>query len=84
MEQVNFSKCVKCIDCPCLDVNKECYIVPSIEVDPAKSKAFMVSEAHPKDPNEYFYAKGDARAVVSNIIISSICISFTIAYTHFF
>jgi len=56
---VNPSKCVKCIDFPCLDVNKDCYLVPSIEVDPAKIKAFMVSEAPPIEPNDYFYAKGD-------------------------
>ncbi|MDH5266734.1 MAG: uracil-DNA glycosylase [Candidatus Bathyarchaeota archaeon] len=59
MEKVNPSKCVKCIDFPCLDVNKDCYVVPSIEVDPAKIKAFMVSEAPPIEPNDYFYAKGD-------------------------
>jgi len=59
MEKVNPSKCVKCIDFPCLDVNKDCYLVPSIEVDPAKIKAFMVSEAPPIEPNDYFYAKGD-------------------------
>ena len=56
---MNPSKCVQCIDFPCLDVNKDCYLVPSIEVDPAKIKAFMVSEAPPKEPNDYFYAKGD-------------------------
>ncbi len=50
---------MKCIDFPCLDVNKDCYVVPSIEVDPAKIKAFMVSEAPPIEPNDYFYAKGD-------------------------
>lgn len=59
MEKVNLSKCVKCIDFPCLDVNKDCYLVPSIEVDPAKIKAFMVSEAPPIEPDDYFYAKGD-------------------------
>jgi uracil-DNA glycosylase len=59
MEKVNPSKCVKCVDFPCLDVNKDCYLVPNIEVDPAKIKAFMVSEAPPVEPNDYFYAKGD-------------------------
>ena len=59
MEKVNPSKCVKCIDFPCLDVNKDCYLVPNIEVDPAKIKAFMVSEAPPREQNDYFYAKGD-------------------------
>ncbi len=56
---MNFSKCVKCIDFPCLDVNKDCYLVPNAEINPDKIKAFMVSEAPPIEPNDYFYAKGD-------------------------
>jgi len=56
---VNLSKCIKCVDFPCLDVNKDCYLVPSVEVDPVKIKAFMVSEAPPIDLNDYFYAKGE-------------------------
>ena len=48
MEKVNPSKCVNCIDFPCLDVNKDCYLVPNIEVDPTKIKTLMVSEAPPK------------------------------------
>jgi uracil-DNA glycosylase len=59
MVKVNPSKCVKCVDFPCLDVNKDCYLVPNIEVDPAKIKVFMVSEAPPVELNDYFYAKGD-------------------------
>jgi len=59
MAKVNPSKRVRCIDFPCLDVNKDRYLVPSIEIDPAKIKAFMVSEAPPIEPNDYFYAKGD-------------------------
>ena len=56
---MNPSKCVKCIDFPCLDVNKDCYRVPSIEVDPDTIKVFMVSEAPPADRSDYFYAEGD-------------------------
>ena len=56
---MNLSKCIKCVDFPCLDVNKDCYLVPSVEIDPVKIKAFMVSEAPPIDLNDYFYAKGE-------------------------
>jgi uracil-DNA glycosylase len=59
MEKVNISKCLKCIDFPCLDVNKDCYLVPNAEINPDKIKAFMVSEAPPIEPNDYFYAEGD-------------------------
>lgn len=59
MEKVNPSKCVKCINFPCSDVNKDCYLVPNVEINPDKIKAFMVSEAPPIESNDYFYAKGD-------------------------
>lgn len=59
MENVNPSECVKCTDFPCLDVNKDCYLVPNVEIDPYKIKAFMVSEAPPKESSDYFYAEGD-------------------------
>jgi len=59
VEKVNLSKCVKCIDFPCLDINKDCYLVPNVEIKPDKIKIFMVSEAPPIEPDDYFYAEGD-------------------------
>lgn len=59
MKNMNPSRCVRCIDFPCLDVNKDCYLVPNAEIDPDKIKAFMVSEAPPTELQDYFYAKGD-------------------------
>ena len=56
---MNLSKCVKCIDFPCLDVNKDCYLVPNVEVNPEKIRALMVSEAPPMELQDHFYAKGD-------------------------
>jgi len=56
---MKISKYVKCIDFPCLDVNKDCYLIPNTEVDPDKIEAFMVSEAPPADPSDYFYAGGN-------------------------
>jgi len=50
------NKSVKCTDFPCQDVNKECYIVPNIEIDPSKVKTLMISEAPPGDLGDYFYA----------------------------
>jgi len=48
---------VKCIDFPCLDVNKNCYTVPNVEIEPDKIKTIMISEAPPQDPSDYFYAE---------------------------
>jgi len=50
---------VKCTDFPCQDVNKICYTVPWIEVDPGKIKTLMISEAPPEDSGDYFYAQNN-------------------------
>lgn len=49
----------RCTDFPCLDVNKKCYVVPNIEVDPGKIGTLMISEAPPEDLGDYFYASGN-------------------------
>jgi uracil-DNA glycosylase len=48
-----------CTDFPCLDMNKKCYVVPNIEVDPGKIGTLMISEAPPEDLGDYFYASGN-------------------------
>ena len=53
------SECLGCKDFPCLDVRKECYIVPDIDVIPDDIRIMMISEAAPPDSNDYYYAKGD-------------------------
>lgn len=53
------NKYVKCPDFPCLDVNKDCYRVPNVEIEPEKIRIVMISEASPQDADEYFYAKGN-------------------------
>jgi uracil-DNA glycosylase len=53
------NKCVKCVDFPCLDINKDCYFVPDIEIEPDKIRIIMVSEAPPQDASNYFYAKNN-------------------------
>jgi len=45
------------MDFPCLDVNKDRYVVPSIEVEPEKINTLMISEAPPQDPKDYFHAQ---------------------------
>jgi uracil-DNA glycosylase len=53
------SRFVKCVDFPCLDVNKDRYVIPDIEIEPEKIRAFMISEAPPEDAGDYFYARGN-------------------------
>jgi len=50
------SKCVKCPDFPCQDVNKSAYLIPDLEIEPEKIRSIMISEAPPKDSRDYFYA----------------------------
>jgi len=47
---------IKCIDFPCTDIRKECYLVPEIDIDPKTTRMIMISEVPSQDSNEYFYA----------------------------
>jgi hypothetical protein len=53
------SENVECHDFPCVDVNHDAYLVPSIDIDPAHIKIVLISEAVPTDPSDYYYAPGD-------------------------
>ena len=59
MMGMKISSYIRCNDFPCHDVNKECYIVPDIDVDPGKIKIVMISEAPPQESKDYFYAPND-------------------------
>lgn len=50
---------IKCIDFPCADIDKNNYILPPAEIDPAKIKVLMITEAPPGDKADYFYAAGN-------------------------
>jgi len=50
---------VKCVDFPCLDVNKNRYVVPDLEIEPERIRAMMISEAPPPDASDYFYTKNN-------------------------
>jgi uracil-DNA glycosylase len=50
---------VRCLDFPCVDIDKNSYIVPQTEIDTAKIKIIMITEAPPNDKADYFYAAGE-------------------------
>jgi uracil-DNA glycosylase len=50
---------VECTDFPCQDVDKKCYTVPNVEIEPDKIKTSLISEAPPEDVGNYFYAAGN-------------------------
>jgi uracil-DNA glycosylase len=49
---------IKCSNSPCADVDKKGYILPPPDIDPAKIKLLMITEAPPPAPSDYFYASG--------------------------
>ena len=50
---------IRCTDFPCADVRHECYVIPSIEVNPAAVSILLISEAAPADAGDYYYAGGN-------------------------
>jgi uracil-DNA glycosylase len=50
------SKYVGCTDFPCVDVDRECYIVLDADVEPNRVSIVMISEAAPPDAGDYYYA----------------------------
>jgi len=52
-------KSVRCVDFPCLDVHKDRYVVPDVEIEAEKIKTIMISEAPPQDAGDYFYAQNN-------------------------
>lgn len=51
---------VSCIDFPCLDTLRAGYLVPDVEIDPAKISILLISEAAPTNPEDYYYAGTEA------------------------
>ena len=47
---------IACHNFPCQDINKDCYTLPEVEIDPETIKILMISEASPPDLTDYFYA----------------------------
>ena len=45
-----------CSDFPCLDTRRESYLIPNIDIDPAKVSILLISEASPENPADYYYA----------------------------
>jgi hypothetical protein len=49
---------VGCSLFPCLDVRRDAYVVPDLEVDPDRISLLLVAEASPPDPADHYYAPG--------------------------
>lgn len=51
---------IACQGFPCTDVDHGGYIVPGVTVKPEGISIFMIAEAAPADPGDYFYAGNQA------------------------
>ncbi len=51
---------IRCRDFPCTDTNRSSYLVPGMELDPARVRILLISEASPVDPQDYYYAGANA------------------------
>jgi uracil-DNA glycosylase len=54
------SDTVHCTDFPCLDTRRASYLIPHIEIDPAKVSIVLISEAAPENPADGYYAGPEA------------------------
>jgi uracil-DNA glycosylase len=54
------SERVGCQKFPCTDVQRGCYVVPDVEIEPEHVSIVLISEAAPPDAADYYYAGGNA------------------------
>jgi uracil-DNA glycosylase len=51
---------VNCVDFPCLDTRRSSYLIPNIDIDPAKVSILLISEASPENPSDHYYTGPEA------------------------
>jgi uracil-DNA glycosylase len=56
---MKISEIIKCSGFACGDTDKNGFILPPVNIDPAAVKALMITEAPPPDKENYFYAAGN-------------------------
>jgi uracil-DNA glycosylase len=54
------SSTVQCVDFPCLDTRRACYLIPGLDIDPARVSVVLISEAAPENPADDYYAGPEA------------------------
>lgn len=51
---------IRCPNFPCLDTRHASYLVPDVEIGPARVSILLISEAAPVNPEDYYYAGANA------------------------
>jgi hypothetical protein len=57
---MRISDYIQCIDFPCAEARQECYLIPSLELDPESIRLILISETAPGDSRDDYYAPGNA------------------------
>ncbi len=57
---MKIDRIIQCVDFPCLDTRRDSYLIPNIDIDPAKVSIMLISEASPLDPGDHYYAGPEA------------------------
>ena len=57
---MHVNRVVGCDGFPCDDVRHDCYMVPDIDIEPARVSIVMISEAAPANSADYYYAGGSS------------------------
>jgi uracil-DNA glycosylase len=56
---MKISEQISCQSFPCTDIDKNSYVIPSVQIDADKVRIVMITEAPPNDKTEYFYSEGN-------------------------
>ena len=59
---------VQCKDFPCTDTRRESYLVPNIDIDPARVSILLISEVAPENPADHYYAGESALFAQTTIL----------------
>ena len=57
--KVKINEKLECKEFPCLDINKDVYFIPRIDLDSEKIKLIMILEAMPQEAKDYVYSQKD-------------------------
>jgi uracil-DNA glycosylase len=57
---MKINRVVQCADFPCLDTRRARYLVPDVDLDPAKVSILLISEAAPENSADGYYAGPEA------------------------
>jgi uracil-DNA glycosylase len=65
---MKIDRMIECVNFPCLDTRRDSYLIPNIDIDPAKVSIMLISEASPVDPGDHYYTGPEALFARSTLL----------------